>query len=72
MKINFLINDFFKLREDYRNPFDLVYDYVSNCVIDPLRRKEYAKLISDLLKCSGTYIALWFPIEKEKVDLNTG
>ena len=66
IKINFLIKDFFTLRQDYNSYFNLVYDYVSYCAIDPSRRKEYAKLIGDLLKCNGTYIALWFPVEKRK------
>ncbi len=62
----FLIEDFFTLREGPSNHFDLVYDYVSYGTIDTLRRKEYEKMISDLLKCNGIYIALWFPVEKRK------
>lgn len=62
--INFLVKNFFELAEKYTARFDFVYDYVAYCAINPLKRGEYAKLISDLLKCGGAFIALWFPVEK--------
>ena len=62
--INFLVKNFFELTEKYAARFDIVYDYVAYCAISPIRRDEYAKLISDLLKCAGTFIALWFPVER--------
>lgn len=66
VKINFLIKDFFKLKNEFTNHFDIVYDYVTYCAIDLSRREEYAEMISACLKCEGTFIALWFPVEKRE------
>jgi len=66
VKINFLVRDLFTLTEVFNNHFDLAYDYVTYCAIDPSRREEYAEMISALLKCGGQFIALWFPVEKRK------
>ena len=63
VKINFLVRDFFTLTEDFKDHFDIVYDYVTYCAIDPLRRKEYAEMVSTILKCNGTFMGLWFPVE---------
>lgn len=62
VKINFLIEDFFLLKED--SSFDIVYDYVTYCAIDPQRRKEYAKKVTSLLKQNGLFVFILFPIEK--------
>ncbi len=63
IKINFLVEDVFKLSEKYFNSFDFIYDYVFYCAIDPERRIEYADLISKLLKPSGKFIAVLFPVD---------
>jgi len=63
LKINFLIDDFFNLPENHTGYFDLVYDYVTLCAINPVRRDEYAKMITSILKCGGRLIALLFPVE---------
>ena len=65
VKINFLAEDFFKLDEKYFNSFDVVYDYVFYCAIDPSRRSEYADVVSKLLKPSGKFVAILFPVEKK-------
>jgi len=66
VNIDFIQKDFFKLETDTSSGFDAVYDYVTFCAIDPLRREEYAKLINALLKCGGVFIALWFPVEERE------
>lgn len=74
--VKFLVQDFFTLTDKFNNYFNLVYDYVTYCAIDPVRRKEYAKMIYDMLSCDGLFIALWFPVEKRSggppfgIDLN--
>ena len=74
--VKFLVRDFFTLTKEFQNYFDLAYDYVTYCAIDPVRRKEYAKMIFDVLNCNGLFIALWFPVEKRAggppfgIDLN--
>ena len=74
VKINFLIEDFFLLKDDLS--FDVVYDYVTYCAIDPPRRKEYAKKVASLIKEDGLFVIILFPIENRKggppfaVDVN--
>jgi SAM-dependent methyltransferase len=66
VNVDFIHNDFFKFELDHSDGFDAVYDYVTYCAINPARREEYAKLIKTLLKCSGLFIALWFPVEEKE------
>ena len=60
-EINFLIEDFFLLTDDLS--FDIVYDYVTYCAIDPQRRKDYADKVASLLKQNGLFVIILFPIE---------
>lgn len=62
--INFLIEDIFNLNEMYSNSFEIIFDYVTYCAIDPQRRKEYARKISELLSPNGIFAIILFPIEK--------
>ena len=62
VKINFLIEDFFLLKEDLS--FDIVYDYVTYCAVNPKRRKEYADKVASLLNQNGLFVIILFPIEK--------
>ena len=43
--------------------FDYVLEYTCFCAIDPLRRAEYADLVTRLLKPGRTYIDLAFPLD---------
>lgn len=63
VKVNFLQKDIFNLSGEYKNCFDAVYEYVTFCAIDPKRRKEYADVISEVIKPGGKLIALLFPID---------
>ena len=61
-KINFLVDDFFLLKDDLS--FDIIYDYVTYCAIDPHRRKEYADKVASLINKNGLLVIILFPIEK--------
>lgn len=66
VNLNLVEADIFELDSAYTEQFDLVYDYVMYCAINPERRKEYAKKISTLLKVDGKLLALLFPVEKRE------
>ena len=65
VKINFLTEDLFLIDETMK--FDIVYDYVTYCAINPQRRKEYADKVASLLNQTGLFIIILFPIE-ERTD----
>uniref|UniRef100_A0A832DK75 Methyltransferase domain-containing protein n=1 Tax=Ignavibacterium album TaxID=591197 RepID=A0A832DK75_9BACT len=64
VKINFIVEDFFSLNDDHLNSYEVIFDYVTYCAIDPSRRKEYADKIYQLLKTNGVFAIILFPIEK--------
>jgi len=66
VNVNFLNLDFFSLGTEFDLRFDVVYDYTSFCAINPFRREEYIKKISDLLKPGGKLLAHLFPVENRK------
>jgi SAM-dependent methyltransferase len=66
VNINLIEADIFELDKSFTGQFDLVYDYVMYCAINPDRRKEYAQKISSLLKTDGKFLALLFPVEKRE------
>jgi methyl halide transferase len=64
--IEFLTKDIFELDEAFINRFDYVYEYVTYCAISPLRRQEFARKISRLIKPGGKLIAILFPLDKRE------
>ncbi len=66
VNVEFLKKDFFSLEDEFYGKFDFVYDYASYCAINPLRREEYAKKISLMLKPGGKFLAHLFPVEDRK------
>ena len=64
--VKFLESDIFKITKNGDEGFDAIYDYTSYCAINPERREEYAKKLSDLLKPNGKLIAHLFPVEDRK------
>lgn len=66
VKINFIVEDIFKLDTIYRDYFDYVYDYVTYCAVEPVRRDEYIEKTARFLKPGGKLIALLFPVEKRE------
>lgn len=63
VSVNFLVEDFFNLNTSFLNSFEIIFDYVTYCAIDPARRKEYADKISQLLKPEGLFAIILFPVE---------
>ncbi len=66
VSINFIAKDIFLMEEEYFQQFDYIYEYVTYCAINPLRRKEYLSIISKLLKPSGKLIAHLFPTDERE------
>lgn len=64
VKVNFLVKDFFLLDENHLQSYEIIFDYVTFCAIDPVRREEYASKIFQLLKPKGIFAIILFPIEK--------
>ncbi len=54
--------DLFDLPAFMKAEFDYILEYTCFCAIDPQRRAEYIKSVTNLLKPGGIYIALAFPI----------
>jgi len=61
-----LQHDIFALPDAFNHAFDYVLQYTCFCAIDPKRRAEYAELVTRLLKPSGIYIDLVFPLDGRK------
>ena len=66
LEIEFITTDFFNLTDQYSSKFDVIYDYVTFCAIEPVRREEYVELLKKLLKTGGKFIALLFPVENRE------
>ena len=60
--IQILQHDIFALPSTFDGTFDYALEYTCFCAIDPRRRREYADLITRLLKPGGIYIDLAFPL----------
>jgi SAM-dependent methyltransferase len=58
-----LQHDLFTLPHELDGTFDYILEYTCFCAIDPIRRHEYADLVTRLLKTGGTYIDLAFPLD---------
>ncbi|MCP4357914.1 MAG: methyltransferase domain-containing protein [Chloroflexi bacterium] len=55
-------SDFFMLPQEWNGRYQYILDYTCFCAIHPPRRGKYADLVARLLKPSGQYITLVFPI----------
>lgn len=64
VKVNFLVKDFFLLDGNQLQSYEIIFDYVTFCAIDPARREEYANKIFQLLKPKGIFAIILFPLEK--------
>src|SRR5260221_5519512 len=65
-QIEILQHDIFTLPDELNNSFDYLLEYTCFCAIDPSRRSEYADLVTRILKPSGMYIDLAFPLDGRK------
>lgn len=61
--VEILQHDIFTLPEMLNKSFDYVLEYTCFCAIDPRRRREYADVVTHLLKPNGIYIDLAFPLD---------
>jgi SAM-dependent methyltransferase len=64
--VEILEHDLFTLPSTLDTSFDYVLEYTCFCAIAPQRRSEYAELVTRLLKPSGLYIDLAFPLDDHK------
>ena len=60
--------DIFDLNKIYNSYFDVVYEYTCYCAIPLERRKDYRKMVYDILCDKGIYIGILFPVGKKKSD----
>ena len=65
VKLDILESDIFHLSPDYNNYFDYVIEQTCFCAINPSRRLDYEKLVSNILCKNGNLIGLWFPLDKK-------
>jgi len=61
--VEILQHDLFTLPRELNDSFDYVLEYTCFCAIDPQRRSEYTDRVTHLLKPSGIYIDLAFPLD---------
>ena len=61
--IKILQQDIFTLPQEMDGSFDYLLEYTCFCAIDPKRRAEYAGLVNRLLKPTGIFIDLAFPLD---------
>ncbi|RMH68638.1 MAG: methyltransferase domain-containing protein [Gemmatimonadetes bacterium] len=56
--------DIFELPEMHQARYDLILEYTCYCAIDPHRRPEYVQKMVTMLKPGGTFLGLFFPLDK--------
>lgn len=62
-KVNFINSDMFEIDSNLNNTFDLLYEYVTYCAIEPSKRNQFIDLVKRLLKPGGRFITVLFPID---------
>lgn len=61
--VHLLKKDIFDLGELYPQSFDIALEYTCFCAINPARRKEYATMLSTIIRKGGLLVGLFFPFE---------
>lgn len=64
VKIEFVKEDLFDYSLGISEEFEYVVEYVTYCAIHPSQRAEFAAMISSLMKPSGRFIAMFFPLDE--------
>jgi hypothetical protein len=59
----FLRRDVFELSPDEFGWFDIIVEYVTFCAINPSRRAEFVRVVSNMLRPGGTFVGLFFPLD---------
>lgn len=62
--IRVLEQDLFTLTPGHDGSFDYVVEYVTYCAIDPSRRAAFARVVENILRPGGLFIALLFPLDE--------
>ena len=60
--IDIVYDNIFNLDKFFLNSFDIVFEYTCFCAINPKRRIDYVNLVYKILKPSGQFVALFFPL----------
>jgi SAM-dependent methyltransferase len=60
--VTFEDRDVFTLGRELPNAFDGVWEYTCFCAIDPARRAEYVRSLTDTLRAGGWLLACFFPL----------
>ena len=68
ININIINQDLFELDSNLFNHFDYVIEYTCFCAIDRMRRLDYIRAMSNILKENGELIGLFLPILKDRKD----
>ncbi len=63
--VEVLQEDIFNLPANYPEAFDYVIEQTCFCAINPSRRREYERMVYDILKPGGRIIGLWFRLDKK-------
>lgn len=63
-RAKFKVVDFFSLQESY----DLAFDHLFLCAIQPKQRLDWAKKYADIIKPMGKLVTYIWPINSEKKD----
>ena len=66
VKINFVQDDLFHLKNNWAEQFDFIYEYVTFCAVDPVRREELFENFAAALKKDGVLFTVPFPIDERK------
>ena len=66
--VKIIQRDIFSLADNFKGHFDYVIEQTCFCAINPVRRLDYEKLVSNILCKNGKLIGLWFPLDKKLSD----
>ena len=68
VKMNIVQLNIFDLPKYYRFFFDVVVEYTCFCAIDPIDRQKYIETVSGILKKSGLFVGILFPLDGKDID----
>ena len=66
VKMEILHLDIFDLPNNFENYFDIVVESTCFCAIDPNRRLAYVEMVNHILKTSGNFVGILFPLDLNK------
>lgn len=63
VELNPVQGDLFNLEKEYPEAFDIIYEYVTICAVEPSRVEELVKNFAAALKPGGIFMSVLFPID---------